>query len=180
MKIKFIEGFTLVELLIVIAILSIIAVTAVPSYQDTLERNRIKEAAEALQADLQLAHTEAVKRSANITINRSTGSNGAWCYGFNDNLTVACDCTQTDKTQTNYCALKRIMGSSYSGTNLSSASADNIAFNFRRGTANPSNTCFSTDNYKLRVVVANTGRVTICSNSGASHVPGYDNCSTNC
>ena len=171
-------GFTLLELMVVIAIAGILASLAVPSYQKMLERNRLKEAAEALKSDMQLARTESIKRSKNVIVTRNAGNNGAWCYGFND-TTTACDCSQASTTATDYCALKRISGSSYAPTNLISSSA-NTTFTFRRGTANASNACFSTTNYKLKVQVNNLGEVTLCVNNDATAMPGYQTCSSNC
>lgn len=178
MNIKINKGFTLLELMIVVAILGILVSIAFPSYQRLLERNRLKEAAEALKSDMQLARTESIKRSQDVIVTRTTGNNGAWCYGFNDSAT-ACDCAQTATAAADYCALKRILGTSYPQTNLLSASA-NTTFTFRRGTANASNTCFSTTNYKLKVQVGSTGRVTLCTNNDATAVPGYETCATNC
>lgn len=172
------KGFTLLELMIVIALIGIIAALAMPSYQRMIERNRLKEAAEALKSDMQLARTESIKRSQDVIVTRTTGNNGAWCYGFNDTA-IACDCTQTAVAAADYCSLKRILGNAYPQTNLLSFSA-NTTFTFRRGTANASNTCFSTANFKLKVKVGSTGRVTLCTNNDATAVLGYETCATNC
>ncbi|MCK5121554.1 MAG: GspH/FimT family pseudopilin [Methylococcales bacterium] len=168
------RGFTLIELMIVIAIVGIIASMAVPSFQDTLERNRLKEAAESLRADMQFARTQSIKLAKNVIVTRSTGNNGGWCYGFNDDEDP-CDCNQNDDTQDDYCDLKRISGAGYNQINLPSQSG-NTTFKFRRGNANPGNTCFSTTNYKLRVKTSIVGRVTICTNTGSAEVIGYDSC----
>jgi type IV fimbrial biogenesis protein FimT len=45
------QGITLIEVLVVIAILGILASIAVPSYQDMIERNRLKQAVESLADD---------------------------------------------------------------------------------------------------------------------------------
>jgi len=165
-------GFTLTELMITIAIVGIVASMAVPSFQDMIERNRLKEAVEGLKSDLMFTRTEAIKRSQNIIINRVTGNNGAWFYGMN---TIACDAAEGTVTESDYCSIKRVIGTAYSQTNLISHSG-NTTFTFRRGTATAGNTCFSTTNYKLRVTVSNTGRITVCTNTGSAAVIGYESC----
>ncbi|NOR70087.1 MAG: prepilin-type N-terminal cleavage/methylation domain-containing protein [Methylomarinum sp.] len=179
------RGFTLIELMIVIAIVGIIASMAVPSFQDTLERNRLKEAAESLKSDLMFIRTEAIKKSNNITVNRSTGNNGGWCYGF-DNTGFACDCTETDaanittSSNAGYCSAKRTVG--FSNTNLISVFpvSGNSTFDFRRGTTGNHNTCFSTTSYKIKVTTSTAGRVLICSNTDSFAMAGFPDCSANC
>jgi len=173
-------GFTLLELMLVVAIAGVLASIAVPSFSKMIERNRLKEAAESLKSDLMFARTEAIKQSQDIIVNRDTS---AWCYGLNiakdldadGEVDDGCDCTQTDDTQADYCSLKRVLGSTFTQTNLASTSG-NTTFSFRRGTANAGNTCFSTTTYKLRVKVSNTGRVTVCTNTGSASVIGYESC----
>jgi type IV fimbrial biogenesis protein FimT len=165
------SGFTLVEVMIVIAIIGIIASLAVPSYRDMVESNRLKQAAESLKSDLQFARAEAIKKSSNVLVTRSTGTGGSWCYGAT--IKASCSCSQTDASATNYCELRR-----YSGGNLSTismvASATNNSFSFRRGTSTSLNTTFTAaNNHTARVIVNNIGRVRICTTSGLS---GYPDC----
>ncbi|HIF55482.1 MAG TPA: prepilin-type N-terminal cleavage/methylation domain-containing protein, partial [Methylococcaceae bacterium] len=46
------SGFSLTELLVVIALIGIIASIAIPSFQGMIEKNRLKAAIESLAADL--------------------------------------------------------------------------------------------------------------------------------
>ena len=171
-------GFTLLELMITVAIVGALASMAVPSFQKLIERNRLKEAAESLKSDMQTARTEAIKLSQDIIVTRNTGNDGAWCYGYNTGS--ACDCSQTTTTAADYCDLKNVSGNYFSQTNLLSVSA-NTTFRFRRGTANASNVCFSTTHYKIKVKVSRTGRTTLCTHSDATAVPGIEACTTdNC
>jgi len=58
------RGFSLVELMVTIAIAAIIAGLAGPSFSRMLNSNRIQTAASALQSDMSYARTEAVKRGS--------------------------------------------------------------------------------------------------------------------
>jgi len=164
------QGFTLVELMVTIAIVGIIASMAVPSFSKMLERNRIKEAGQSLKADLLFARTEALKRSQAVAVSRITGDNGAWCYGLTTN--ASCDCSATPST----CEIKTVPGSSFSQTNIKSVFVANTIFDSRRGTSANANTCFSTTNYTLKVKTSNVGRSLICTNNNSTSVIGIDYC----
>ena len=159
-------AFTLVEVMIVIAIIGIIAAIAVPSYQDMIERNRLKQAVESLQSDLQYARTEAIKRSKDLRLTL-TGTS-SWCYGIDDdNTTCACG-TAGD------CAIKTVNSGNFQGITLEGNNS--ATFSFRRGTAGAMGSTLSSTNYQARVVVSNSGRVRICNPSSATRLPGYPDC----
>lgn len=69
-------GFSLVELVIVIAIFGILASFAVPSYQQMIENTKIKTATDAILSGFQIARAEAVKRNTNVQLEFGAGS--AW------------------------------------------------------------------------------------------------------
>ncbi len=60
------SGFTLVEIMIVIVILTIMAGLAVPSFQVMLQNTQIRNAAESVLSGLQRARAEAVNQNTNI------------------------------------------------------------------------------------------------------------------
>ncbi len=62
------RGFTLIELMIVLALLAIVSFIAVPNFMDFIERNRIQTQAQELQAFLLYARGEAVSRNTSITV----------------------------------------------------------------------------------------------------------------
>ena len=67
-RLKDMRGFTLVELMITIAILAIVLSIAAPSFRDILLNNRINTAAQELQAAVQIARSEAVKLKQTVTV----------------------------------------------------------------------------------------------------------------
>jgi type IV fimbrial biogenesis protein FimT len=61
-------GFTLIELMITLAIVIILAVIGVPSMRNFLVMQQARSDADSLASAIRLARTEAVKRSGNVSI----------------------------------------------------------------------------------------------------------------
>ncbi|HZM45732.1 MAG TPA: GspH/FimT family protein [Burkholderiales bacterium] len=79
-------GFTLIEVMIVIAIIAILATVAAPSMRDMVRNARMTSLVNDLMTDLSVARAEAVKRGVRTTVctsNTGTGCTATeWRFGW--------------------------------------------------------------------------------------------------
>lgn len=70
------RGFTLVELLIAVAVLGILTALALPSFTQWIANTKIRSTTESILAGFQLARTEAVRRNGSVQV--VLGTNTGW------------------------------------------------------------------------------------------------------
>ena len=75
------KGFTLVELMVVIAVLAILAAVAMPSYRELMDNYRVRKAGEDVVSLISNARSGAVKLHRQVNVSFTTG--GSWCAGAN-------------------------------------------------------------------------------------------------
>jgi type IV fimbrial biogenesis protein FimT len=84
------KGFTLIELMITVAILGVILGLAVPAMGDFAVRQRVSGQASELMLALAFARSEAVKQNREIavlpTVNAAAGWADGWCVGPADTM----------------------------------------------------------------------------------------------
>ncbi|WP_019626001.1 GspH/FimT family pseudopilin [Thioalkalivibrio sp. ALJT] len=73
------QGFTLVELMVTIAVFAVLASIAVPSFRFIIENNRVTTAANELTTAFNYARSEAVRRGLPVSV---CPLDGAWADGW--------------------------------------------------------------------------------------------------
>lgn len=73
------RGFTLVELMVTLAVLAILLGIAIPNMQQFVQNSRLRSQASELVGDLNLARSEAIRRGVSVSTCPTT--NGTSCAG---------------------------------------------------------------------------------------------------
>lgn len=123
------RGFTLIELMVAVAILAILLGIAVPSFNDAALGSKLGSHANNLVVSASLARSEAIKRNVNVTLcasadGRDCATEGDWEQGW----VVKCKTTDNlncNADGTNWLIIHRQQAAS-SGLKISEASAKKI------------------------------------------------------
>jgi type IV fimbrial biogenesis protein FimT len=164
------HGFSLVELMVTIAVMAILVAIALPSFRDVIHRNQVSSASNELLASLAYARTEAIARGQLVSMCPST-DNGASCAGgkaFESGWIVYTYPAGAASANTNYDSTKSTLlrtTTARAGVSIQSKGATVITFG-QQGQLKPSTptltfvTCFRTD--------------TISTGSSTNAVPGAE------
>jgi type IV fimbrial biogenesis protein FimT len=163
------HGFTMIELMVVIAVVAILAVLAVPSLVNTLAKKRLEGAAAELATDIEYARSEAVHRNAAAGV--VFAANCYTIYVLGSTNATNCTTLGTGATQ-----LKTVQVGNGVSLNLVPVTAGNafIAFDPVRGMAIDAgagatdlsgyiDVTSSSGNWQVRNLVTRVGRVKTCS-----------------
>lgn len=182
------RGVTLLELLVVVAILTILVTLGIPALDHLLQKNRLRAAAESLFTTLHQARAETLARPdaaqrIHISLYRNAQDPGDWCFGLRRG--APCNCRLGDITDPDACVLDRAgvpVLKVVSATEFPAVRLRNVAFGAddytlfhpARGTARAGHATFALQQ-DLRVVLSPLGRARLCSPTTA-YLPGYPAC----
>lgn len=82
------SGFTLIELIVTLAVAAIIIGLMIPSFQSVIRNNEMTTETNSLLSALQLARSEAVKRSDSVSVSaKGAGFGAGWCVHSGNSCT---------------------------------------------------------------------------------------------
>ncbi len=175
------RGFTLVEVIMSVVLISIGTTLAIPSYVDMVEKRQLTNSAEQLASFISSAQSISIRSNQVVTVSYVRAHHDEWCIGasLSEN---ECDCD--DAASATYCEIDAqafVLDESLSNGSelMHSIQGGSYSFDPVRGLSDGSLTMeLHTDSrdFKLNLMVNNTGRVILCSKDYNHAVPGYDVC----
>jgi type IV fimbrial biogenesis protein FimT len=181
------NGFTLLEVVITLALLAVVTLLALPSFVDMIEKRRLSSDAERLLSFIQHAQSVSIKRNEVVTISYTRNSDEDWCIGAVLGA-AACDCSVTDPTDTDYCIFDSKPSLIISDTGnysslLRSFTGDGaLTFDPVRGMSLSSGDDLALDlrsqseAFRMQLLISDTGLTELCSQDTAHRVPSYNLC----
>lgn len=182
------RGFSLVELMVTVAILAVLAAAALPAFNDYFVKSRLRGAADDIVSLVATARGEAVKRGRDVTVAMG-GTAVSWCMGANEAATpapaspyqssVACDCTSASACMVD--GRRRVVNSTdYSGVTASAVTAS-VTIDGKLGSETTlATTSFNLNSagntYQVQVQITPLGQARVCVPSGQRAIAGYPSC----
>lgn len=159
-------GLTLIEMLVVIAIIGILTKIAIPPVTFFIKNHRLMDTADKLFYDLAEARSEAVKNNATIYVSFQTGD--SWCYGINTGS--SCNCTLPSSCNLGTTSAQNSGQISLTTLGLTSGS---VQFEGTRGAANNSGSItlslFGNTGTLITISIGKMGSLQMCSTNIGSY-----------
>lgn len=155
------SGFTLVELMIVIAILAILMTLAAPSFSVIIANSKIRANAQAIIDGLQLARAEAIRRNERVKFVLS--SDTSWTVITNANTTIQTRSagdggggillspTPSNSTMVTFNPLGRVVNNTDGSSTLTQVDIDV-----------PTTVISATESHDLRIIISSGGLIRLC------------------
>ncbi|MEE9343731.1 MAG: GspH/FimT family pseudopilin [Gammaproteobacteria bacterium] len=155
------SGYSLFELIITLALASIFAGLAAPSFAEYIDTSRLRSATEAIASDFRKTRILAIQSGQNQYINfQNTGSN--WCYSIATETSKACDRSGGSSADFSRIKLDKV----------AFGNKPSIAFSPLRGSARNGRITLSTASGKsASVIVSPLGRIRTCSSQTTGYTP---------
>lgn len=198
-------GFTLVELMVTLAVLVILATLAAPSFSDLIVKSRLRGATDDVVNLLNASRINSVKlqRQINVAVK---GTSTPWCAGavagsgpanVGDPLALSnttCDCSASTVSCLVDSQTALVSSGSYSGVSLTAASAaityasatsGGVTFNPKVGALTDSagnliattpTITLTSGRYSTQITVSPLGQVIVCVPTTSPFVAGYPSC----
>lgn len=152
-------GFTLIELMVGVAIMAILLAVGVPSFQSAVASNRLTSSTNDVVSALALARTEAIRRGTRVTVCKSANATacttgGGWAQGW----LIFIDTTRSSTDAT--------VDSGEAILAVNAAASGNIVMVGSAGV--PNFVSFASDGQaKLMSGASQAGTLRVCSTAGA-------------
>ena len=105
-----VRGFSLIELMVAIAVLSVILMAALPSFNEFRQRSALRGAADQIVSFWANARFESLKRNSLVKVSMGT-DNANYCMGaaVTDDAAddTQCDCFETNPANSDFCDVGR-------------------------------------------------------------------------
>ena len=196
------SGFTLIELVVTLAVAAVLVGLATPGLRDMIDKSKLRGATDDVVRLLNIARGSAIKLQRNVSV--SIQSSG-WCAGALSagdpvagklvGTVAACDCTLA-ATDASACYIGGtatgvytvVSSADHSGVTISAvdttiAYSSGLTFNSKFGTLDLDNLpagallrlTSPTQKYSTQVTVSPLGQVDVCS-VGGRFISGYPSC----
>lgn len=182
------SGFTLIELMVTLAVMAVVLAAATPSFVDFFDKYRLRGAVDDAVSVISNARAASVKSDRNVNI-AFGGAAGAWCIGANAAVepsggnpvaaAAACDCTDSAQCLVSGQRLAIDVGK-HPGVAVNSV-ATTFGFSSKLGLTDPLGSATATftsprGKYDIQLNVNALGQASVCTPTTKPSIAGVSSC----